>query len=190
MGLSYYILMVLWAVCCEAASTTVLPPWIIDDCLLPSWPGDHPVSIYRPLWLNLRKQAKLSSVFWLAFYGVAHNMKDCNLRAGVLYQVSKVTDESFTFSEHQQESGGDDDVPSACKHHFMVLSNGSYGFISCTENRVKATEAAWKWWNTVPVSYITIISISVGVAMGVVLLVGVGAWVAWRRHSRGKALLG
>lgn len=197
MGLRYDTLLVcviltsvLRGECSVPAATSELPAWTLHDCPLPSRPYRHPVSLHRPGWLNLKKRVSLSPKFWLSFYGVTHNMEACGLRAGVVYQVvSSTLPNTLQFLEQRDDDDDTQPEASDCKDEFMVLSNGSYGFISCNQNRQKATEAAWAWWGTVPYPYITIVLISVGVAMGVVLLVGLGVGVAWRRRSRGNAQL-
>lgn len=115
-------------------SHTVLPttnPPSHTGCTLPSSPKLHPVGVYRQSWLNLQKQSMLSDVFWFMVYGSTHNMEACGLRAGLLYRVSRYNSTTFSFQEN-------DDAPDTpCKDEkFMVLEEGSYGFVSCDESKL------------------------------------------------------
>lgn len=53
----------------------------------------------------------------------------------------------------------------------------------------QATAAAWTWWSEVPLSYMSIIAISVACAFTFVTFVAVIVCLLRRRHVKGKASL-
>ncbi|KAG7170465.1 hypothetical protein Hamer_G018952 [Homarus americanus] len=162
---------------------TDFPSWTVESCPFPKLPADHPIGIYQPEWLDLRNVIKLpSQFFWIIFSGVILNMDKFGLKSGVLYHVTRHNKTVFAF---QEENGPV--LPYSLPLSKVVLDKGSYGFVSCEKNRDKAKEEAWAWWSTIPVSYITIVLITVGVLMVVMAVVGVIVGVRRRKRSRGNA---
>lgn len=155
--------------------------WEFRDCRLPSSGGDHPVGAYSPYILNLRKQSNLSPKFWFMFSGLTYTNNSCGFTSGQLYLVTKKSKNEFVYTL--------DDKTTTCPGHLIPLAKGSYGFISCAEEKEKAVATSQEWWHQIPTSYIMIILIIVGVAFVVVAVVGTAIGIVWRRKSRRAANL-
>ncbi|XP_042870948.1 uncharacterized protein LOC122252512 [Penaeus japonicus] len=167
----------------KVAASKVLPPWEFHQCHLPSDPLEHPVATYQRKIINLDRMYNVAHTFRLIYYGSYHN-KGCELRSGVLYYVQRFNKTIFTYN-HLEDGKG---VTSLCSGQRIWLKDESYGFVSCGEEH-QATAAAWTWWSEVPLSYITVISLSVACSFILVTLVAIAVCLLRRRHVKGKASL-
>ncbi|XP_027213340.2 uncharacterized protein [Penaeus vannamei] len=167
----------------RAAAAKALPPWEFHQCHLPSDPLLHPVAPYQRKIINLNRMYDVSHTFRLVYYGSNYN-SGCELRSGVLYYVQRHNKTTFTYN-HLEDGRG---VTSLCPGQRLWLGSESYGFVSCGEEH-QATAAAWTWWSEVPLSYMSIIAISVACAFTFVTFVAVIVCLLRRRHVKGKASL-
>lgn len=115
----------------------------VSGCPIPSG-SEHPVGLYNPSILNLRKLNWVTKYFWIMFSKSCEPLVTCGLRSNQLYQVveSKESDRPGTyftfipysshndFSERWRSPHGH---PSSleCGTTIAALGHNSYGFITC-----------------------------------------------------------
>ncbi|XP_063607029.1 uncharacterized protein LOC134781702 [Penaeus indicus] len=167
----------------RVAATKTLPPWEFHHCNIPSNPQNHPVAYHQPKIINLSRMYDVSQTFRLVYYGSNYNV-GCELKPGVLYYVQRHNKTTFTYN-HLEDGKG---VTSLCPGQRIWLGTESYGFVSCGEED-QARSAALTWWSEVPLSYMTIIAISVASAFTFVTFVAVIICLLRRRHAKGKVSL-